>query len=117
MPRIVLGVFVLCLLSSPAGALNWRELAAEIDSVESGNAGNAVMMQRVSALITMLMVYRDALVEAKSVPLFCPPPGGSMGLDEVVSIVRAEARRQDAADSSLVQQLLLSGMRRRFPCE
>lgn len=117
MSRIVLGLFVLCLLSSPAGALTWRELAAEIASVESGNAGNPVMMQRVCALTTMLMVYRAALVEADSAPLFCPPPGGSMGLDEVVSIVRAEARRHDAADSSLVQQLLLEGMRRRFPCE
>ena len=39
-----------------------------------------------------------------------------MSIDEVVSVVRAEARRSNAGRSTTVQSLMLAGFREKFPC-
>lgn len=49
--------------------------------------------------------------------LFCPAHDTPVTLDEMVSLVRAEARHQQATAETLVQELILDGLRRRYPCD
>ena len=104
------------LLAAPLQAMNWAELEAEINSVESGNAPNSAIIVRFSELVNMMVSYTRELHEQQLSPLFCPPQGVPMHSDQLVSMVRAEARKQDAGPQMMVQDLLLDAFRAEFPC-
>lgn len=108
-----------CLLAASTGyAMTWQELEAEINSVESGNPQNMQIIARFSDMVQMLVTYNKAERDAgNSKALFCPPPNGSLQLNEVVSMVRAEVRRKAAAQDALVQELLLASFSQRYPCD
>lgn len=108
---------VLLILSSTVQAMTWVELSEEIESVESGAAGNRDIILRFSEMVHMMVSYSRQLRQENLQPLFCPPQGQAINIDDLVSIVRAEARRQDARPDALVQDLLLSGFAEEFPCE
>jgi len=111
-------LFLVCLFvaAAPVKALTWLELHQEIQSVEQGNPANTAIIQRMSDITTALLTYHRTAVNAELATLFCPPSGGSMGLDEIVSIVRQQAAEADVQDDYLVESLLLSGLQQRFPC-
>jgi hypothetical protein len=104
------------LLSAPLQALTWSELEAEINSVESGNAPNSAIIVRFSEMVNMMVSYTRELNQQQLEPLFCPPRGVPMHSDQLVSMVRAEARQQDAGPQVMVQDLLLDAFLGEFPC-
>lgn len=110
---------LLLLLLSPlsAWALSWGELEAEIDSVESGNPGDVAIIQRMSDVVSAVAAYNRALREAGADELlFCPASGSSIELDRIVSLVRAQARLDQAGPEIGVETLLLRALAREFPC-
>ena len=111
-------VLLVCLLSAPTlHAMTWQELQTEIDSVESGNPPNQEIIARFSEMVQMLVTYYRAVQDtAPDAQLFCLQPSGSLQLDEIVSMVRAQARTGPAADDASVQELLLDSFRARFSC-
>jgi hypothetical protein len=111
-------LLLICLIvaAAPVKALTWQELNQEILSVEQGNPANTAIIQRMSDITTALFTYHRAAVTAELATLFCPPEGGSMGLNEIVSIVRRQATEADVQDDYLVESLLLDGLQQRFPC-
>ena len=110
-------ILVLLTLSSTVHAMTWAELSEEIELVENGAAGNREMILRFSEMVHMMASYSRQLRQEDLEALFCPPQGQSMNIDDLVTIVRAEARRQDARPDALVQDLLLTGFAQEFPCE
>lgn len=110
-------VFLTCLTTNSLHAMTWTELQAEIDSVEAGNPGNRDIILRFSEIVQTAVVYNRAVQESEpGAQLFCPPPDTPMTLDEIVSLVRAESRREPASAERQVQVLMLDGFRRRYPC-
>ena len=112
--RLLTLVATLC--AGPVQAMTWAELEAEIDAVEDGAAGNRQMILRFSEMVHMLVSYTRQLHQEDLQPLACPPRGQAVNIDELVSLVRAEARRVNATPETLVQDRLLAGFRTRFPC-
>lgn len=116
--RRLLGVSLLWVWSSGAAAMPWQELQSEINSVEAGNQPDMAIIRRTAEMVEMLVGYHRALrSEGAERLLFCPQAGGSMELDEVVSLIRFQARKQNATPDTLVQSLLLDAFRSRFPCD
>lgn len=102
--------------ATPANAMTWEELQTEILAVESGAPGNREMILRFSEMVHMLVSYtRDLQTRGLATP-FCPPRGQTVTIDELVSLVRVQARAESASPETLVQDLLLAGYRHRFPC-
>lgn len=104
------------LFTVPAQAMTWSELEAEINAVESGAAGNSRIIMRFAEMVNMMVSYTRQLHEADLPPLICPPRGVPMHSDQLVSIVRAQARQTNAGPDTLVQDLLLDGFRAEYPC-
>ncbi|MFM1896253.1 MAG: hypothetical protein RLZZ385_1327 [Pseudomonadota bacterium] len=104
------------LCSLPATAMNWGELEDEIAAVEGGAPGNREIIARFAEITEMLVTYTRALQDSGTAPLLCPAPGTPMTIDEVVSVVRAQARRSNADRGTTVQALMLAGFREKFPC-
>ena len=104
------------LLCAPLQALSWSELEAEITSVESGGAPNSQIILRFSEMVNMMVSYTRQLNEKNLAPLFCPPQGVPMHSDQLISIVRNQARQQNAGPETMVQELLLDGFSAEFPC-
>ena len=109
-------VMLLVLLTGHAQAMTWGELSREIESVEGGAAGNREIILRFSEMVHMLASYTRLLREQDLPALICPAQGQSVNIDELVSLVREEARRIDADNDALVQDLLLAGFQKKFPC-
>lgn len=105
-----------CLLANAVAAMTWAELEREIESVEAGNAGNPQLIQRTAEMIEMLAVYAKAQAAAELPRLFCPEPNRQIQLDGVVSMIRAQARAENAGPATSVQQLLLNSFRANYPC-
>lgn len=114
--RILL--LTLCCLYLPASyGMSWGELRAEIESVESGNSGDVVIIQRMSEIVQTIVSYRAAIIEAGStIRLFCPEAEREMHLNDFVSMVRREAQLQRAGDEASVQDLLISGLASNYSC-
>jgi len=107
---------VSALTCAPLQAMPWSELEAEINSIEAGQAPDSRIILRFSEIVNMMVSYTRQLRENDLEPLFCPPQGVPMHSDQLVAIVRAQARQQNAAPQTMVQDLLLDGFRAEFPC-
>lgn len=101
---------------TPLQAMTWGELEAEINAVEAGAPGNREMILRFSEMVHMLVTYTRQLQVQGLPPLVCPTRGQAINIDELVSMVRHEARTEQAGPETLVQELLLSGFRETYPC-
>lgn len=113
----VIGFALFMLLSPWAGAMSWAELRHEIESVESGNPTNVAIVQRLAEAVEAMAFYNGSLRRAGIEDrLFCPPENGSLQLDEVVSMIRAQSRRDSSPDTESVQKLLLNAFIFRYPC-
>lgn len=110
-------IITLCLFSATGSAMTWTELKQEIDSVESGNPPNVSIISRMSDIVTMMTVLINAQADHDpSSLLFCPPKNQSVTLDQIVSLIRHQARISEPEAAASVQQLLMDSMRREFPC-
>ncbi len=111
-------LLTLCCLYLPVSyGMSWGELRAEIESVESGNSGDVVIIQRMSEIVQTIVSYRSAIIEAGgTIRLFCPEAEKEMHLDDFVSMVRREAQLQQVDDQASVQDLLLSGLANNYSC-
>jgi len=115
--RKVLILIAICLLPHNSFALTWGELNAEITASEAGEEVRQEIVLRLMDIVQMTVVFRQSLAAAEAdVLLFCPGPGQGMSLDEVTSMVRAQARREQACDEVLVQNLVLDAFRDAPPC-
>lgn len=119
MTKKLLLISVLLLLSQMASAMTWSELEQQIEAVESGETVDQNLLVRLSEMVQMLVVMRKAQT---SPGLFCPPQEGSLDIDEIVSMLRAQARASAVAqealaqDQTLVQSLLLQTFIEAYPC-
>lgn len=105
------------LFTTPVQAMTWSELEAEINTIESGQTGNPEIIMRFAEMVNMLVSYTRELNQADLAPLICPPRGVPMHSDQLISIVRAQARQSNAGPETMVQDLLLDGFRAKFPCD
>lgn len=108
---------LLLLLSNAASAMKWGELEQEIRSVEAGEPANTAIIQRFGELVEGVVIYTRALNERGSSPrIFCTSGEQAVHLNELVSLVREQARQQRAEGTEPVVRLLLQGLARRHPC-
>lgn len=116
--KILLLTFCALFIHNSLQAMTWQELQAEIDSVESGQPGNQQVIMRFSEMIQMLATYTQTVYESHpDAKITCPPLGVSMHIDEIVSMVRKQARDTKAEKSASVQVLMLDAFKLSFPCE
>ena len=105
-------------LPSLSNALTWGELEDELLSVEAGNPPDVTMIQRLSDIVEAIVHYHVMLRESGvEQTLFCPPGGQEMGLEELASMVRYQARQEQSVDEVMVQRLLLNALQREFACD
>ena len=98
-------------------ALTWGELESEVLSVESGNPVNVQMIRRMSDIVEAIVQFHVALQTAGvERTLFCPASGQEMGLEEIVSMVRHQARLEQSDAEALIPELLINALQREFAC-
>lgn len=116
--KILLLTFCALFINSASQAMTWQELQAEIDSVESGQPGNQQVIMRFSEMIQMLATYSQTVYESHpNAKITCPPQSVPMHIDEIVSMVRKQARDTKADKSASVQVLMLDAFMEKFPCQ
>ncbi len=115
--RVLSLVLVLTVWASTAEALTWRELEGEMNRTAAGGRPDPAVLQRLGDITQTLVTYSRAhkAQDEKSL-LFCPPTDRPFHLDELVSLIKEQAVLTGQKGEVLVQELLLDGLRRRFPC-
>ncbi len=110
-------LLLVLLLSNQVAAMTWKELNDDILRVESGAQSDPQIIVRLSEIVLTLVSYTKAVEEQDPAKqIFCMQPGGSLNINEIVSMVRYEARTRDAMEVELVQDLMLIAFQARFPC-
>ena len=108
---------VLLVYIDPVLAIKWGELEREIVAVESGKPATGTVQIRLIAAIDTIVVYTKILREQNSAALlFCIPQGTSMNFNQVVAMIRHQAKIDRAAPEEKVQSLLLRSLVRQYPC-
>ena len=107
------------LLNHDASAMSWGELEKEILASESGKPVIDETMYRVVEIVQTVAVYTQALYQKNPRSpdlLFCIPKGTSMDINQGISLIRHQAKLENAKPDAQVQNLLLRALTLKFPC-
>ena len=114
--KAVIGVLMLfCTFS--AGALTFAELEKEVVAVEAGQRPDEMIFIRLADITEAFTVYTKALYKKKTTTLlFCIPRGTQMNINQVISMIRRQAKIDKVSQGEMVQNILLRAYESQFPC-
>lgn len=109
-------ITIMMFLSAQTQAMQWGELRKLLEEGTKAEHPE-LLMERLNEAVLMLVVYSRHQHELNPKDmLFCPPKGRPFQLQDLLKVISAQAKIDKANDTTLVQQLLLDGFRREFPC-
>lgn len=115
---VLISLITCCWTAHASHAMTWQELNTEIHNSEAGKEVDRSVVKRLISIVDTVVVYTNEQKKmASDTLLFCVPESGQFNLDEITSLIRAQARKVDAPADESVAKLLIDGFRNGYPCE
>ncbi len=99
-------------------ALSWGDLQQEIERLAAGKPATQLIHLRLFEVFETVAIYTKALKAHKpNSALFCSANDTQMHFNQLVSMIRHQARQEQATAQEPVQALLLRALQQQFPCK